>query len=82
MLQCVSRVYLHVDQAKHLDSHMGIHLKHLIEFAHLKQHGAVKVSCLELPPTDTMNLVKPSGSSGCTANIIHSQQACSNNMLQ
>ena len=44
------QAYLHVREAEHLNTNMRIHLKHFIKFAHLEQHGAVKVSGLELPP--------------------------------
>ena len=42
---------LHVDETQYLNANMSIHLKHLIELAHLEQHGAVKMASLELPPT-------------------------------
>ena len=32
---------------------MGVHLKHLIELAHLEQHCGIKVASLELPPIHT-----------------------------
>ena len=49
ILRCTSKLFtiqqafdvadLHVDQAQDLNANMCIHLKHLIELAHLEQHG-------------------------------------------
>lgn len=49
-LQTNRYTHLHVNEAQDLNTDMCIHLKHLIELAHLEQHGAVKVLGFELPP--------------------------------
>lgn len=41
---------LHERQAQRLDAHKRVHLKQLVELAHLEQEHRVKVRGLELPP--------------------------------
>ena len=46
----VNLTNLHVNQAQDLYANMGVHFKHLVELAHLEQHGRVKMPSLEFPP--------------------------------
>ena len=42
--------YPHVGETEDLTASVRIHLKHLIELAHLEEHHRIPMLALELPP--------------------------------